>query len=104
MAVVVGVIVVVVVFLFVVVVVVVVKVAVVVVVVLLSDGVGALVVRVFVQADIISFTPGVVIALEDADDRTVHKQHGICEYARNHCNSYGFRHMQDLQDDEHHQR
>ena len=67
-AIVVGVIVVVVVFLFVVVVV---KVAVVVVGVFASDGVGALVDRVFVQVDIISITPGVIITLVDADDKIV---------------------------------
>ena len=56
---------------FVVVVAVVVKVVVVVVVVFVSDGVGALVVRVGVQAGIISITPGVIIILVDSDDKIV---------------------------------
>jgi len=75
----------VVVFLFVVVVVVV-KVAVVVVVVFVSDGVGALVVRVGVQAGIISITPGVIIILVDSDNKIVD---GELHHRNDVCHAYG---------------
>ena len=74
----------VVVFLFVVVVVVV-KVAVV-VVVFVSDGVGALVIRVGVQVCIISITPGVIIILVDSDDKIVD---GELHHRNDFCHAYG---------------
>ena len=78
--------VIVVVFLFVVVVVVVKVAVVVVVVVFASDGVSAVVVvGIFVQVDIISFTPGVIIALEDADDRIVG---GKLHHRNDFCHAY----------------
>ena len=86
-AVVVGVIVVVVVFLFVVVVVVV-KIAVVALVVFVSDGVGALVARTFVQLGIISITPGVIITLVDTDDGIVD---GKLHDRNDFCHAYGQR-------------
>ena len=82
--VVVGVIVVVVVFLFVVVVVV--KVAVVVVVVFVSDGVGALVIRVGVQAGIISIPPGLIIIPVDSDNKIVD---GELHHRNDVCHAYG---------------
>ena len=72
-------------FLFVVVVVVV-KIAVVVVIVFVYDGVNAFIVGVFVQVGIISFTPGVIIALEDADDRIVG---GKLHHRNDSCHAYG---------------
>ena len=77
----------VVVFLFVVVVVVV-KIAVVVVVVFVCGGVGALVIRVGVQAGIISMTPGGFILLVDFDDEIVHGElhhrNGFCHACGKH--------------------
>ena len=78
--------VVVVVFLFVVVVVVVVKVAVIIVAGFVSDGVGALVVRVGVQVGIISITPGVITILVDSNDKIVD---GELHHRNDVCHAYG---------------
>ena len=78
--------VVVVVFVFVVVVVVEVKVAVVVVVVFVRCGVGALVIRVGVQAGIINSTPASFILLVDFDNEIVH---GELHHRNGFCHAYG---------------